>query len=144
VTPLSVSPFWMARATGAGLAQSLILQYGTRDVYELARHLELTIETARWPLVTVGEWDARARTIHINQAALDKAQAAGIAVELAQTVIVAHELGHARAATKLEKSYPTRELNEILAHTFVLNLLQCMALLERLETIWRDGTLSRY
>jgi hypothetical protein len=62
----------------------------------LAGLVQARIVFERWPLVTRGECHPRARTIVVNLAALDAAEAAGGAAARASMLdaIIAHELAH--------------------------------------------------
>lgn len=65
------------------IANKLIVDLGTRDVYEIARRTDISVEFESWFPVTFGEFDRKNRRITVNRNA-------PVWVE----VIVAHELGH--------------------------------------------------
>lgn len=65
------------------IAQKIVADLETKDVYEIARQSDISVEFERWFPVTLGEFDRKNRRIMINQDA-------PVAVE----TIVAHELGH--------------------------------------------------
>ncbi len=109
------------------------------DVYELAARWGVAIEYGRWPLVTVGEYDARAAKITVNEAALEVAPDK----ELAARAIIAHELGHVAA----RRFGVVCKNQEVWAHDFAAQILDDARLLTGLETLWRetnDGNFSRY
>ena len=113
------------------LSAALAAEFGTRDVYELAARLGVAIEYGRWPLVTVGEWDARAAKITVNEAALDVAPDA----KQAKAAIIAHELGHV-AAHKYGLDSADKEK---LAEEFAAYLLGDTQLSVNLRNIWRKA-----
>jgi hypothetical protein len=110
-----------------------------QDVYELAARWGVAIEYGRWPLATVGEYQARAAKIAVNEAALEVAPDR----ELAARAIIAHELGHVAA----RRDGVAREDEEAWAHNFAAQLLGGSNLLAELEAVWRranDRTFPRY
>ena len=65
------------------IAQKIVADLETRDVYEIARRSDISVVFERWYPVTLGEFDRKNRRITVNRNA-------PVAVE----TIVAHELGH--------------------------------------------------
>ncbi|CAN5540971.1 hypothetical protein BH10ACI2_BH10ACI2_17580 [soil metagenome] len=65
------------------IAQKIVADLETRDVYEIARLSDISIVFERWFPVTFGEFDRKNRRMTVNQNA-------PVAVE----TIIAHELGH--------------------------------------------------
>jgi Zn-dependent peptidase ImmA (M78 family) len=68
---------------GLVLANEVIKQFGTNDVFEIAEKLKISIVYEKWYPVTLGELDRKNRRITVNENA-------GIPFER----IIAHELGH--------------------------------------------------
>jgi Zn-dependent peptidase ImmA (M78 family) len=68
---------------GLSLAKSVISRFGTNDVFEIARRLDISITYAKWFPITLGEFDKKNRRITVNENAK-------IPIEK----IIAHELGH--------------------------------------------------
>jgi hypothetical protein len=95
------------------------------NIYEAARRLGVKVLEQRWPLVTAGEWDAAAREIRVNLAALEAAQ--GFDRELVKRAIVAHELRHALGG------------DEAAAAEFVVKTCGDSALPARLTELWRKS-----
>ena len=97
----------------------------SEDIYQTARRLGIGIVEQRWPLVTAGEWDAVAREIRVNLAAVERA--GGLDRELVKRAIVAHELCHAQGG------------DEAAAGEFVGELLKDKELPARLTELWRKS-----
>jgi Zn-dependent peptidase ImmA (M78 family) len=68
---------------GLNLAQKIYSEFGTNDVFEIARKLSISIVYEKWFPVTLGEFDKKNRRITVNQNA-----------EIPFEKIIAHELGH--------------------------------------------------
>lgn len=73
--------------TATETAKKIIEKFGTRDVFALARAVDVKIVYADWHPVTVGEYDKHAQEIRVNR----RAVASG---NFSEKEIVAHELGH--------------------------------------------------
>ena len=65
------------------IAQKIVADLETRDVYEIAQRSDISVEFERWYPVTLGEFDRKNRRITVNRNAAVGAE-----------TIVAHELGH--------------------------------------------------
>jgi Zn-dependent peptidase ImmA (M78 family) len=65
------------------MAKSVISDFGTNNVFEIAEKLDISIIYAKWFPVTLGEFDRKNRRITVNQNA-----------EKPFEKIIAHELGH--------------------------------------------------
>jgi Zn-dependent peptidase ImmA (M78 family) len=70
--------------TGKELAEKIISEYGTTDVFKLAEKAGCTVEYARWQPVTLGEYHRKTKTIVLNE------NRGGARLE----DVLAHELGH--------------------------------------------------
>ena len=68
---------------GMNLAESVTTKFGTNNVYEIARTLDISITYAKWFPVTLGEFDKKTKRITVNENA-----------EITFEKIIAHELGH--------------------------------------------------
>lgn len=132
-----------ARARGAELACAIRARYGTSDVFEIAERAAVRVVYACWSLVTVGEYDARTRTVTVNLAALDCLHLSGNdderqTTEALRRVIIAHELGHLFMS---EDASGTRSMKRMLceevAHGFARSLLNLSFPAEAYEIWWR-------
>ena len=65
------------------IAQKIVADLETKDVYEIARRSDISVVFERWYPVTLGEFDRKNRRITVNRNAAVVAE-----------TIVAHELGH--------------------------------------------------
>ena len=65
------------------MAKSISSEFGTNNVFEIARRLDISITYAKWFPVTLGEFDRKNKRITVNQNA-----------KIPFEKIVAHELGH--------------------------------------------------
>lgn len=117
-----------AEARGAQTAQRASVEFQTTDAFTIAKRAGIKIIRERWPLVTIGEYEPRTRTIRVNLAALEQARGAKDQrlIGLLEQAIVAHELGHmfnvhARDST-IDKQ-TRRLIAEQAAHGFAANLL---------------------
>lgn len=70
--------------TGKELAEKVLTEYSTTDVFELAKKAGCTVVFARWQPVTLGEYHRKTKTIFLNENTEKK---------MLDTVL-AHELGH--------------------------------------------------
>lgn len=127
---------------GDELARRVAAEYGTRDVFALARLAGVKLVWRRWPLVTVGECDPRTKTISVNLAALARAQAGEVWLsrQSLARVIIAHELGHffaARPGQAPGGKGEGRAVGEAVAHSFAATLLQLPFPVHRYERLWR-------
>jgi Zn-dependent peptidase ImmA (M78 family) len=68
---------------GLNLALKVYSDFGTNDVFEIAKQLEISITYAKWFPVTLGEYDKKNRRIMVNENA-----------NIPFEKIIAHELGH--------------------------------------------------
>lgn len=116
-----------------GLARRTVEEFGTRDVYEIARRLGASIDFARWPLVTAGECEAGA--IRVNLAALERAPhcTGWFSRDGLARIIVAHELGHLLA----ERWNMEGDRSEVWVHEFVRELLELPFDPVECERFWR-------
>ncbi|MER3426811.1 MAG: hypothetical protein C4334_01735 [Pyrinomonas sp.] len=116
------------------LAKKAVEEFGTRDVYEIARRLGVSIDFARWPLVTVGECEAC--TIRVNLTALDRAphRRGWFSRDGLARIIVAHELGHLLAA---RWGVEDKRADEGLIHDFVRELLELQFDPAECERFWK-------
>jgi Zn-dependent peptidase ImmA (M78 family) len=65
------------------MAKSVISDFGTNNVFEIAEKIDISIIYAKWFPVTLGEFDRKNRRITVNQNAKNSFEK-----------IIAHELGH--------------------------------------------------
>lgn len=70
--------------TGKELAEKVLTEYGTTNVFELAKKAGCTVVFARWQPVTLGEYHLKTKTIFLNENTEKKMLDA----------VLAHELGH--------------------------------------------------
>ena len=68
---------------GINLAQTIFAEFQTKDVFEIAKRLNVSIVYEKWFPVTLGEFDKKNRQITVNRNA---------AIPFEK--IIAHELGH--------------------------------------------------
>lgn len=68
---------------GIHLAEKIFSEFGTNDVFEIAKRLDISITYAKWFPVTLGEFDEKNKRITVNENA-----------EIPFEKIIAHELGH--------------------------------------------------
>jgi Zn-dependent peptidase ImmA (M78 family) len=69
--------------SGKELAQNIISQYQTTDVFELSKQAGVILIFEKWHPSTIGEFDKKTKEIRIN-----------LNATIAQERIIAHELGH--------------------------------------------------
>lgn len=72
-----------AVADGLSLANDVADRFQTKDVFEIAERLGISITYAKWFPVTIGEFDKKNRRITVNENA-----------NILFEKIIAHELGH--------------------------------------------------
>lgn len=128
---------------GRALAARVSARYETADVFKIAERAGVRVIYERWPLVTVGECEPRAKVVRINLAALDGADEADDA-EFSRTVltsvILAHELGHLfdeRPRTQEMKKRIGRAIGECVAHAFATSLLNLPRGCVEYERFWQ-------
>jgi Zn-dependent peptidase ImmA (M78 family) len=68
---------------GVILSKKIISKFGTNDVCEIARRLDISIAYAKWFPITLGEFDKKNKRITVNENA-----------KIPLKKIIAHELGH--------------------------------------------------
>lgn len=68
-------------------ARNVIEEFGTANVFVIAKRSNVRIVYGSWHPVTMGEYDKRTKTICVNRRALENEKRS-------EQKIVAHELGH--------------------------------------------------
>jgi Zn-dependent peptidase ImmA (M78 family) len=68
---------------GEILANKIASEFGTNNVFEIAKQLDISITYANWFPVTLGEFDKKNKRITVNQNA-----------KIPLKKIIAHEFGH--------------------------------------------------
>jgi Zn-dependent peptidase ImmA (M78 family) len=96
---------------GRELAEKVVSEYGTSDVFELAQRAGCKVVYARWQPVTLGEYHIKTKTICINENAQGNLEH-----------ILAHELGHFFYDTYY--GCPERKTAEQIAEDFSQRLLR--------------------
>jgi Zn-dependent peptidase ImmA (M78 family) len=68
---------------GINLAKSIVSEFQTNNVFEIAQRLDISIVYEQWFPVTLGEYNRKKRRITVNKNA-----------QIPFDKIIAHELGH--------------------------------------------------
>ncbi|HEX8288919.1 MAG TPA: hypothetical protein VF556_13035 [Pyrinomonadaceae bacterium] len=76
------------------LAQKIVAEFGTNDVYEIAGEAGVKIVYEDWYPVTIGEYEKRTKTIRVNRRALEQNKGDFENKRNLEKKIIAHELGH--------------------------------------------------
>jgi Zn-dependent peptidase ImmA (M78 family) len=92
--------------TGQKLAQKIVAQYQTTDVFELSKQAGVTLIFEKWHPSTIGEFDKKTKEIRIN-----------LNAKMPQERIIAHELGHF-FLNEMQGNY-TRHEEEAIVEEFV-------------------------
>ncbi len=117
-----------AEARGAAAARRVVVRFQTDEVFALARRAGVKIVYERWPPVTIGECEARSRTIRVNLRAVERVNSSEhFDKEFLGRAIIAHELGHLfdeRTESFSNNRLTQHLVREHMAHGFAAQLLQ--------------------